>query len=46
MGDKKSSENLKYHGPDTGGEGTNELVDLQTLFTQRQDRLVNALKER
>ena len=46
MGDKKSSENLNHHGPETGGGGTNELVDLQTLFTQRQDRLVNALKER
>lgn len=46
MRDKKSDDYLKYHGPETGGGGTSELVDLQTLFTQRQDRLMNALKER
>lgn len=46
MSDKKSDDYKEYHGPETGGGGTNELVDLQTLSTQRQDRLVNALKER
>jgi adenylate cyclase len=46
MSDKRSDEYIEYHGPETGGGGTNELVDLQTLSTQRQDRLVNALKER
>ena len=46
MSDKKSNDYMGYHGPETGGGGTNELVDLQTLSTQRQDRLVNALKER
>lgn len=46
MSDKKSEDYIEYHGPETGGGGTNELVDLQTLSTQRQDRLVNALKDR
>jgi adenylate cyclase len=46
MGNKKSDDSIKYHGPATGGADSNELVDLQTLSTQRQDRLVNALKER
>ena len=47
MSHKKSNEYIGYHGPGTGGGvRTNELVDLQTLSTQRQDRLVNALKER
>ena len=46
MSDKKSDEYIKYHGPDAGEGSTNEIVDLQTLSTQRQDRLVNALKER
>jgi class 3 adenylate cyclase len=46
MSDKKSEEFIKYHGPETREGSTNELVDLQTLSTQRQDRLVNALKER
>lgn len=46
MSDKKSDDYIEYHGPEMGGGGTNELVDLQTLSTQRQDRLVNALKER
>jgi adenylate cyclase len=46
MGDMKFNNDLNYHGPDTGVESTNELVDLQTLFAQRQDRLVSALKER
>jgi adenylate cyclase len=46
-GDKKSNPFSSYHGPGfEGGGSTNELVDLQTLFAQRQDRLVNALKER
>lgn len=46
MVDKKSDDYVEYHGPETGGRDSNELVDLQTLSTQRQDRLVNALKER
>lgn len=47
MGDKKSDPYSNYHGPKSGGGGSaKELVDLQTLFTQRQDRLINALKER
>ena len=46
MSHKKSNEYVGYHGPGTGGGDSNELVDLQTLSTQRQDRLVNALKER
>ena len=45
MVDKKSDDYVEYHGPETGRD-SNELVDLQTLSTQRQDRLVNALKER
>jgi adenylate cyclase len=46
MSDKKSDKYMKYHGPESGEGSTNDLVDLQTLSTQRQDRLVNALKER
>lgn len=46
MVDKKSDNYVEYHGQETGGRDSNELVDLQTLSTQRQDRLVNALKER
>ena len=46
MVEKKSDDYVEYHGPETGGRDSNELVDLQTLSTQRQDRLVNALKER
>ena len=46
MSHKKSNDYIEYHGPETGGRDSNELVDLQTLSTQRQDRLVNALKER
>jgi adenylate cyclase len=46
MNDKKSDKYMKYHGPESGEGSTNDLVDLQTLSTQRQDRLVNALKER
>lgn len=46
MRDKKSDKYIKYHGPESGEGSTNDLVDLQTLSTQRQDRLVNALKER
>jgi adenylate cyclase len=46
MSDKKSDKDIKYHGPESGEGSTNDLVDLQTLSTQRQDRLVNALKER
>jgi adenylate cyclase len=46
MSDKKSDKFMKYHGPESGEGSTNDLVDLQTLSTQRQDRLVNALKER
>jgi adenylate cyclase len=46
MVDKRSDDSVEYHGPETGGRDSNELVDLQTLSTQRQDRLVNALKER
>jgi class 3 adenylate cyclase len=46
MSHKKSNDYIEYHGPGTGGGDLNELVDLQTLSTQRQDRLVNALKER
>ena len=46
MSDKKSDKSIKYHGPESGEGSTNDLVDLQTLSTQRQDRLVNALKER
>ena len=46
MTNKNTRGNQHYHGPDTGGESQSELVDLQTLFIQRQDRLINALKER
>ena len=46
MTKKESGKYSKYHGPATGGTESNELVDLQTLFTQRQVRLANALKER
>jgi adenylate cyclase len=46
MDNKKSDDSIKFYGPATGGADSNELVDLQTLSTQRQDRLVNALKER
>ncbi len=45
--EKKSNPYSNYHGPGSeGGGSSNELVDLQTLSAQRQDRLVNALKER
>lgn len=43
---RKTRIDLSYHGPESGGGGPRELVDLQTLFSQRQDRLSNALKER
>jgi class 3 adenylate cyclase len=46
MTKKESGKYSKYHGPATEGADSSELVDLQTLFTQRQDRLANALKER
>ncbi|HZD34166.1 MAG TPA: adenylate/guanylate cyclase domain-containing protein [Nitrososphaeraceae archaeon] len=47
MADKKSNGDQNYHSHDTwGGESDNELVDLQTLLIQRQDRLINALKDR
>lgn len=46
MTKKDSGKYSKYHGPATEGADSSELVDLQTLFTQRQDRLANALKER
>ena len=38
MSHKKSNEYVGYHGPGTGGGDSNELVNLQTLSTQRQDR--------
>jgi adenylate cyclase len=44
MTKKDSGKYSKYHGPATEGADSSELVDLQTLFTQRQDRLANALK--
>lgn len=46
MTKKEFGKYSKYHGPATEGADSSELVDLQTLFTQRQDRLSNALKER
>lgn len=46
MTKKEFGKYSKYHGPATEGADSSELVDLQTLITQRQDRLANALKER